>query len=65
VPKIHSKLKASKTKKPLELPVALGGLAYDIKTRLKCVSKAKAQPGGHLEHKDMVIYTLYLKSGKN
>jgi hypothetical protein len=65
VPKTRSKLKASKTKKPLELPVAPGGPAYDIETRSKRVSKAKAQPGGHPGLEDVVIYAPRLKSGKN
>ena len=63
--KIYSKLKASKIKKPLKLLVALSGLAYNIKTCLKYILKAKVQPGGYLGLKDMVIYTLYLNSGKN
>ena len=65
MPKTHSKLKASKTKKPLKLLVAPSGPAYNIKTYLKHVLKAKVQPRGYLELKDIVIYTLYLKSGKN
>jgi hypothetical protein len=65
VPKTHSKLKANKTKKPLKLLVVLDRLVYNIKTHLKYVLKAKVQPGGHLEYKDMVIYTPYLKSRKN
>jgi hypothetical protein len=39
--KIYFKLKASKTKKPFKLLVALNGLAYNIKTYLKCILKAK------------------------
>ena len=65
MPKTCSKLKASKTKKPLELLVALGGLAYNIKTYLKYILKAKVQPRGYLELKNIVIYTLYFKSRKN
>jgi hypothetical protein len=65
MPKIYSKLKASKTKKSFKLPVALGGLTYNIKTYLKYVLKAKVQPRGHLEYKDIVIYAPYLKFKKN
>ena len=65
MPKIHFKLKASKTKKPLKLLVVPGRPAYNIKIGLKHVLKAKAQPRGHLEFKDIVIYTLYLKFRKN
>ena len=65
MPKTCSKLKASKTKKPLKLLVALGRPAYNIKTYLKYVLKVKVQPRGYLELKDIVIYTLCLKSGKN
>ena len=65
MPKTCSKLKASKTKKPLKLLVALNGPAYDIKIHLKHVLKAKVQPRGYLELKDIIIYTLYLKSKKN
>ena len=64
MPKIRSKFKASKTKKPLKLPVALGRPAYDIKTYLKHILKAKVQSRGYLELKDIVIYALCLKSGK-
>ena len=63
--KIYFKLKASKTKKPFKLLVALNGLAYNIKTYLKRILKAKAQPRGYLELKDIVIYALYTKSRKN
>ena len=63
--KTCSKLKASKTKKPLELLVAPGRLVYDIETYSKHVLKAKAQPRGHLKLKNIVIYALYLKFGKN
>ena len=65
MPKTRSKLKASKTKKPLKLLVVLDGPAYNIKTCLKRILKAKAQPRGHPELKDVVIYTLRTKSGKN
>ena len=65
MPKTRFKLKASKTKKPLELLVALGGPAYNIEIGLKRVLKARAQPREHLKLKDMVIYALYLKSKKN
>jgi hypothetical protein len=41
MPKIYFKLKASKTKKPFKLLIMLSGLAYNIKTHLKCVLKAK------------------------
>ena len=41
------------------------GPAYNIKTCLKCVLKAKTQPRGQPEFKDMVIYAPHLKSGKN
>ena len=63
--KIYFKLKASKTKKPLKLPVVLNKLAYNIETHLKRVLKAKVQLRGYPEYKDVVIYTLYTKSGKN
>ena len=43
----------------------LDRLAYNIKTYLKHILKAKAQPRGHLELKNVVIYTLYTKSRKN
>ena len=65
MPKIYFKLKASKTKKLFKLPVVLGRLAYNIKTGLKYILKAKVQPRGHLKLKNIVIYTLYFKSGKN
>jgi hypothetical protein len=65
MPKTCFKLKASKTKKPLKLPVAPGGLAYNIKIPLKYVLKAKVQPREYLEYKDIVIYALYFKSKKN
>ena len=45
--------------------MAPGRPAYNIKTHLKCVLKAKAQPRGYLELKDIVIYALCLKSEKN
>ena len=64
MPKTRFKPKASKTKS-FKLPVVLVGLAYNIKMCLKCVLKAKAQFRGQLILKDMVIYTLYLKSRKN
>jgi hypothetical protein len=41
MPKTCSKLKASKTKKPFKLLVVLDRLAYNIKTYLKYVLKAK------------------------
>ena len=65
MPKIYSKLKASKTKKPLKLLVVPVRPAYNIKIYLKYILKAKAQPKGQPELKNMVIYTLYLKSRKN
>ena len=65
MPKIRSKPKASKGKKPLKLLEALKGLAYNIKTCLKRILKTKVQPRGHLKYKDIVIYTPYIKSGKN
>ena len=65
MPKICFKLKASKTKKPFKLLVVPVGLAYNIKIYLKHVLKAKAQPKGQLEFKDIVIYILYFKSRKN
>ena len=65
MPKIRFKLKASKTKKPLKLLVVPDGLAYNIKICLKCVLKAKAQPRGYPELKDMVIYAPHTKSRKN
>ena len=65
MPKTCSKLKASKTKKPLKLPVVPGRPAYNIETHLKRVLKVKVQPGGYLELKDVVIYALCLKSRKN
>ena len=64
MPKTYSKLKANKTKKPFKLLVAPGGPAYNIKTYLKHVLKAKAQPREYLELKDIIIYALCLKSGK-
>ena len=45
--------------------MVLGRLAYNIKTRSKCVLKAKAQPKEHPKLKDIVIYTPHLKSRKN
>ena len=45
--------------------MVLSGPAYNIKTYLKRVLKAKVQPRGYLELKNIVIYTLYLKSKKN
>ena len=45
--------------------MALDGLAYNIKTYLKCVLKAKVQPRGHPELKNIVIYTSCLKFKKN
>ena len=65
MPKTHSKLKASKTKKPLKLLVVPSRPAYNIKIYLKRVLKAKVQPRGYLELKDMVIYAPHFKSGKN
>jgi hypothetical protein len=41
MPKIYFKLKASKTKKPLKLLIALNRLVYNIKTHLKYILKAK------------------------
>ena len=64
MPKTCSKPKASKGKKSLEPPEAPKGLAYNIGMYLKHVLKTKAQPGGHLKYKNMVIYTLCIKSGK-
>ena len=65
MPKICFKPKASKGKKPLKPLEVLNRLAYNIKICLKHILKIKAQPGGYLEYKDMVIYALYIKSGKN
>ena len=65
MPKIHFKLKASKTKKFLELLVVLGGPAYNIKIYLKYILKAKVQPKGYLGLKDIVIYTPHFKFKKN
>lgn len=65
VPKTCSKRKAGKTTKPLGLPEVPAGPAYDIETRSKRVSKTKAQPGGHPELDDIVIYAPRTKSGKN
>ena len=45
--------------------MALSRPAYNIKTYLKYILKAKVQPRGYLELKDVVIYALYLKSRKN
>ena len=45
--------------------MALSRLAYNIKTYLKYILKAKAQPKGYLKLKDIVIYTLCFKSRKN
>ena len=42
MPKIRFKPKASKTKKPFKLPVVPVRLAYNIKTGLKYILKAKA-----------------------
>ena len=65
VPKIHFKLGASKGKKPFKPLEALNRLAYDIKICSKHILKTKAQPGGHLEHEDIVIYAPHTKSRKN
>ena len=65
MPKTHFKLKASKAKKPFKLPVTPVGPAYNIETGSKCVLKAKAQPKGQPELKNIIIYILHLKSGKN
>ena len=65
MPKIYFKLKATKTKKPFKLLVVLIRLAYNIKIYLKYILKAKAQPRGHPELKDIVIYILYFKFRKN
>jgi hypothetical protein len=65
VPKTRSKPKAGKGKKPLEPPEAPKGPAYDIGTSSKRVSKTKAQPGGHPEYEDVVVYAPRIKSGKN
>ena len=40
-------------------------LAYNIKTGLKYILKAKAQFRGQLILKNIIIYALYLKSKKN
>ena len=61
MPKIYFKLKTSKTKKLFKLLIMPVKLAYNIKTYLKHVLKAKVQPKGHLELKNIVIYTLYFK----
>ena len=45
--------------------MAPGGPAYNIKIHLKHILKAKAQPRGYPELKDIIIYTLHLKSRKN
>ena len=65
MPKIYSKPKAGKGKKPLKPLEAPKGPAYDIRIYLKHILKTKVQSGGHLEYKDMVIYTPCIKSGKN
>ena len=65
MPKTHFKLKVSKIKKPFKLLVVLGGLAYNIKIYLKYILKAKVQPRWYLKLKDVIIYTLCLKPGKN
>ena len=65
MPKIYFKLKASKIKKPLKLLIVPVRLAYNIKTYLKYILKAKVQPKGQPELKNVVIYILYLKSRKN
>ena len=65
MPKTRSKPKAGKGKKPLKPLEAPKGLAYNIKTCLKRVLKTKAQPRGHPEHKDVVIYAPRIKSRKN
>ena len=65
MPKTCSKLKVNKTKKPLKLLGVLNRLVYNIKICLKHVLKAKVQPKGYPEFKNMVIYTPYFKSGKN
>jgi len=62
--KIFFKLKASKSKKFLKLPVVLIGLAYNIKIGLKCVLKTKAQLKGYLKLKNMAVYIFYVKSRK-
>ena len=64
MPKICFKLKASKSKKSLKLLVVLVRLTYNIKTVLKRVLKTKAQFKGHLELKDIAIYTFYIKFKK-
>ena len=61
---MYFKPKTSKDKKPLKLLKVLKGLAYNIKIYLKYVLKTKVQPRGYLEYKDIVIYTLYIKSRK-
>ena len=65
MPKTHSKLKASKAKKPFKLLIIPVRPAYNIKTGLKHVLKAKAQPRGQPELKNVVIYAPHFKSGKN
>ena len=65
MPKTHSKPKAGKGKKPFKPPEAPKGPAYDIGTCLKHVLKTKAQPGEHLEYKNVVVYAPCIKSGKN
>ena len=63
--KIYFKPKVSKTKKPLKLLVVLVRPAYNIKTGLKRILKAKVQFREQLILKNIVIYTLYLKFKKN
>ena len=65
MPKTHSKPKANKGKKPLKPLKAPNRPVYNIKMYLTYILKTKVQPRGHLEYKDIVIYTPHTKSGKN